>query len=218
MTSERLFERLSTAGREIEPLSEEEQERLDRLVRKVERHGSPSVLTEKELKEYNRLGERSNLTRPKGVLLPDAIEPWVYTNVVRHYAATPTPDDLEATGDCYSSSGSLVLDPFNGEYSSWTLVHGRPTLRVPPYIEYGHAWLESPDGEIIYDPTVEFEGPKMLYYALGNINPEDSFKYSREEARKKILEFGHWGPWEGVDAAPPVDTPDEEDEGDEEDY
>lgn len=126
-------------------------------------------------------------------------------------AATATPDGLDATGNCYYSNGMLMLGP--GKYSKWTLVHGRPTLQIPPYVEFGHAWLESPDGQMVYDAERDFEIPKFLYYAVGNIDENDCFKYSRNEARKKMLEFGHYGPWEGPDAGPPIEIDyDEEDE------
>ena len=119
-------------------------------------------------------------------------------------AAVSTPTNLDATGQCYSDAGSLITMPFGGEHDTWTLVHGRPTLRFPPHIEYGHAWLESPDNSTVYDPTINTSMEKELYYALGNIEENNSHRYNRDETKEKINEFKHWGPWEGVDAVPPL--------------
>ena len=86
-------------------------------------------------------------------------------------------------------------------------------MRVPPHVEYGHAWLESPDGETVFDPESDMVIPRVLYYAVGNIEESDCFKYTKDEVRRMALEFKHYGPWEGVDAAPPLDDDDEEDWG-----
>jgi hypothetical protein len=115
-------------------------------------------------------------------------------------SATPTPDDLPATGNCYEESAQMVLGP--GPFTEWTLVHGRPTLTRPPYIEYGHAWLESPDGQVVYNASTRQEIPKVIFYAVGRIEPSDCHTYSSQDVRKMIIEHEHWGPWEGVDAVP----------------
>jgi len=132
--------------------------------------------------------------------------------ILKKIAAIPTPSDLPAGGQCYSENGRTLL--YSRQYNAWKMIHGRPTLRTKPYIEYGHAWLESPDGEAVYDASMGREFPKELYYAIGKINPEDSFSYTIDEARRKSLEYKHWGPWEGVDAGPPIVelNEDEEDE------
>lgn len=122
-------------------------------------------------------------------------------------AATPTPPELDSPGNCYKNAAEALVFDLSRQYSDWNLVHGRPTLQVPPYVEYGHAWLESPDGEEVHDPSAGDGGvtvPAMIYYAVGNVNPEDSFKYSKEDARRMMVEYGHYGPWEGVDASPPI--------------
>ena len=120
--------------------------------------------------------------------------------------ATQTPKGLVATGNCYEDSATELMD--NPAFNGWTLVHGRPTLQIPPYVEYGHAWLEDPSGEIVWDPGVKSELPKVLYYAFGRINPRDCYRYDAKQMKKKVVEFGHWGAWEGPDSTPPI--PDEE--------
>ena len=108
------------------------------------------------------------------------------------------PLSLEATGNCYEDAASLLVDPFNNDYADWTLVHGRPVLQRPPFIRYGHAWLEK-DGQV-YCPSTDKTMPVELYYAIGQITEEEMYRYNREEARREIVEHRHWGPWKGLEA------------------
>jgi hypothetical protein len=102
-------------------------------------------------------------------------------------------------GQCYELAGKYVLDT-NREA---TLVHGRPTLQRPPYEKYGHAWIEEDDE--VYDPCADVRMSRQVYYAIGNIDEDETREYSHEDLVDKINEFGHWGPWEGPDAVPPID-------------
>lgn len=113
---------------------------------------------------------------------------------------TKTPEDLPRTGNCYENCLAFLIGA--SEKDGWTLVHGRPTLQRFPFVEFGHAWLER--GDTVHDPSTDFTGPRFVYYALGRINPEHSFRYTRQEAFKKAQAFQHYGPWEGVDAEPPM--------------
>lgn len=108
-----------------------------------------------------------------------------------------------AKGDCYEAAAHLavfhsfdkdLLLPANFEP---VLVHGRPVLQRPPFERFGHAWVES--GEVVFDFSNgrKLVMPRNVYYALGRIDPEDSFRYSPDEARKLLVRFGHYGPWEG---------------------
>ncbi len=114
--------------------------------------------------------------------------------------SVPTPD-LPATGDCYQTAAGYMLDKAP---KGAVMIHGRPTLRRPPWCEFGHAWIELADGTV-YDPETGYRGDKNLYYVLGNIDPDDNLAYTRELTRKALLSFGHFGPWEGPDAHGPVD-------------
>jgi hypothetical protein len=110
-------------------------------------------------------------------------------------------------GDCYYAAGEYILDVAQ---EGAILIHGRPTLQCEPFITFGHAWVEW-DEKIVngtirfaYDVARDIKMPISLYYALGKINPEDNFEYTREEARRMILEYGHWGPWEGPEQCSPI--------------
>jgi hypothetical protein len=108
----------------------------------------------------------------------------------------PTPKDLEATGDCYYDAGKFVM-----RNPGWVLVHGRPTLRRPPFVEFGHAWAEK--GDQVFDPSSGFRGPRYLYYSLGNIDYRENLVYSNATLMDFLRLAKHWGPWEGPDGTPP---------------
>jgi hypothetical protein len=106
--------------------------------------------------------------------------------------------ELDATGNCYEDSAWLVMDPLDRSYTDWTLVHGRPVLQRPPFIRYGHAWVER--GGYVFDPSVGVTMPTDAYYALGKITEDEMYRYTAAEARLKLVEHKHWGPWEGVES------------------
>lgn len=112
-------------------------------------------------------------------------------------------------GDCYDANGKLFSDiswrgkvPFSREdvyAGKIVIVHGAPTLRGGPYTgnKFGHCWIESDDTVYDFSNGNEAVLPKDLYYALGNIDPKENVSYTINEYRKKIVEEGTWGPWEG---------------------
>jgi len=101
-------------------------------------------------------------------------------------------------GDCFEASGRYMMDnAMYGGNSDLLLVHGEVTGQGPIRgVKYGHAWIE--DGNTIHDVSRgrDIQMPKDLYYALGNINESSVFKYDMEHMRQKILDSGHWGPWD----------------------
>jgi len=101
-------------------------------------------------------------------------------------------------GECFYSAGIYLMDKclFNMEQrKTMRLVHGNPTLKKPPFIKYGHAWIELNE-DTVFDTEHRREVPKDLYYAVGNIDPEECFVYTYEEMAKQVKEHEHWGPWE----------------------
>jgi len=114
--------------------------------------------------------------------------------------AVASPAHLETTGNCYCTAANYILDEGTPQM---VLVHGRPTLQRSPFCQYGHAWIE--DGEICIDGNTLDRIPKFLYYALGQIDEDLSLRYTKEQVRRFVLDFLHYGPWEGVDGTPPSD-------------
>ncbi len=113
----------------------------------------------------------------------------------------------EERGDCYEAAANALLMPDYagglGLPEDTMLVHGRPTLARPPFEEYGHAWLEL--GDVVFDLTNGrlVTGRRERYYEEGNIDSECCLKYTRQEARRRVLDYMHYGPWEGPEACPP---------------
>ena len=115
-------------------------------------------------------------------------------------------NSLTPTGDCYSACAKFIIDKFlleRGDVGDLVLVHGRPTLTRPPHVKYGHAWIEMM-GAVAYDVERDVAVPIALFYAAGEIDPEECFYYTAEDVRKMLLEYGHYGPWEGVEGCPPI--------------
>lgn len=46
----------------------------------------------------------------------------------------------------------------------------------------------------VIDKTNGYIGPRELYYALGQIDDTECDRYTKEELRKNLLKFGHYGP------------------------
>jgi hypothetical protein len=107
-------------------------------------------------------------------------------------------------GDCFQvAADTLIYKHFTGEDEGWQLCHGQVVLTGGPHkgVQTGHAWLEQ-DGYVIDHSNGRiFEGPSMLYYAIGNITGVR--RYSYDELKTKVLEYGHYGPWEDDDATQP---------------
>jgi hypothetical protein len=107
------------------------------------------------------------------------------------------PRKPKATGTCYETAFQALFD---GQHDEWTLVHGRPTLTVEPFIEYGHAWIEDPDGVTVFDTESRSYWPVHIYYKYGKIDPKKSTRYDKDEAIRWAMERNHYGPWHGPDA------------------
>ncbi len=113
--------------------------------------------------------------------------------------AVATPDSAgPKTGNCYGDAAEAQLF----RYRTWTLVHGRPTLQRPPFVQFGHAWLEK--GQTVYDAVSKMTLKKKDYYTAGQISKANNLRYSRETARQYMQLTEHYGPWEGVDGTPPT--------------
>jgi len=110
-------------------------------------------------------------------------------------------------GDCYEAAvkylmdhGTLGLRRQDGD-PDLILVHGEVSGQGPlEGVRYGHAWIEK--GPMVIDTSNgrNIRMPAMLYYALGQVDRGLSYpnvyKYTAEQVRKKLLEHGHYGPWD----------------------
>jgi 8-oxo-dGTP pyrophosphatase MutT (NUDIX family) len=106
-------------------------------------------------------------------------------------------------GDCYMIAAKLLIENNYTKKISFIgtpyLVHGEVTGQgVIEGVKYGHAWVE--DDVFVYDYSNgrELAIPKDLYYRIGQIVKKKGKyqKYTREQARKKMLSSGHYGCWD----------------------
>jgi len=118
--------------------------------------------------------------------MPRAIEQVVDADTLAHIA----------TGNCYHSA-FVTLRSEQERFNGWVLCHGRPVLTGGPFegCEFGHAWIESPDGRIVFDTEKFMFVPAHIYYMVGQIT-KPVIKFSLREAWMKSMLFGHYGPWE----------------------
>ena len=86
------------------------------------------------------------------------------------------------------------------------LVHGRPSLTVPPFDQYDHAWVEYCGeycgGEMFLALDTETGKvlPVVMYYVFGKVHSEECHRYKIDEVVDRLNETGHWGPWDDCGA------------------
>ena len=96
-------------------------------------------------------------------------------------------------GDCFEVSGKLVLSGAEGLVLVHGLVIGQGQIHG---IEYAHGWVEDGNNVIDNSRGRNIVMPKDLYYILGNIDAQNTYRYNRDEVRRNILKSGTWGPWD----------------------
>lgn len=108
-------------------------------------------------------------------------------------------------GDCYLVAGQMAMGTYyKNKYDSEFigipyLVHAEVVGQgAIEGIRYGHAWVE--DDVFVYDFSNgrELTVPKALYYQMGQIIKQQPkyFRYTFEEATKKMVETKHYGSWD----------------------
>ena len=101
----------------------------------------------------------------------------------------------EGKGDCYQAAGRLIIN-FMGDKSA-RLVHGmvegQGSLKG---LKFGHAWVEYGGKCLDHSNGKKQEIPKTIYYAVGNIMPQECKYYAPRETTRKMMKHKHWGPWD----------------------
>ena len=100
-------------------------------------------------------------------------------------------------GDCFEVAGKNMIHP---QDPNIMLVHAFVSGQGPlSGKRFEHAWNEIGDEVIDNSNGRNIHMPKMLYYAIGNINPKDPNEYrsyNNEQALEYLKTTEHWGPWE----------------------
>lgn len=108
---------------------------------------------------------------------------------------------MGANGDCYEAAGQFMMMQCQfgqPDCEGMVLVHGEVMGQGPlEGVTYGHAWVELNGTVIDKSNGRDLHLPTVLYYSVGRIDEIDNvIKYPWSEARKKILDHEHWGPWD----------------------
>ena len=102
-------------------------------------------------------------------------------------------------GDCYQANAKEIM--YNGKLKGAVLMHGIALLSTDGK-PFGHCWIEKGGGVLDFSNGKAIATTKRRYYELGGI-PVKGYKtytYTPAEAAKKMVDTGHWGPW---DSKPP---------------
>ena len=103
-------------------------------------------------------------------------------------------------GDCYEAAGRYIMDQcmLGRDDCGLVLVHGEVAGQGSLQgITYGHAWVLDNGTVIDKSNGRDLHMPQAFYYAIGGINNIGNVhEYTWDEARKYILQYEHWGPWD----------------------
>ncbi len=102
-------------------------------------------------------------------------------------------------GDCYQANGNFIITKMGD--NDFKLCHGVAILRTDRR-PFGHCWIEKGGAVLDFSNGKTIATTKRRYYELGGI-PYPGYKtytYTPAEAAKKMVDTGHWGPW---DSKPP---------------
>ena len=115
--------------------------------------------------------------------------------IPRKKKKTPT----KARGDCYEAAGRHLFEKcLTNPRCGLILVHGEVSGQGPlEGVTFGHAWVL--DGDTVIDQSNgrNLSLPRILYYALGGIDRiRNLHQYTWDEAKEKMVQFEHYGPWD----------------------
>ena len=181
-----------------------------------EEHPNKKSVTLSDLKAVYRRGSGAYSKSHRPTITggaPNSRAAWSYARVNKFLkkaggekvkAAYVQDDDLFAKGgqlgDCYKSAGDFcMLAPveFIGEpYLVHAEVKGQGKAEG---IRFGHAWVEDDENVYDYSNGREIVLPKVIYYAIGDIETNNSKKYQKytiPEARAKMLKTKNYGSWD----------------------
>jgi len=109
---------------------------------------------------------------------------------------------MRATGDCFQANGRAFMRRIDAGARNVVLVHGEVTGKGRiEGVKHGHAWIEESIGGAVFVRSFANGGDLFVdrdsYYELGRIG-ENVHRYDAAAFRQRVLEHGHWGPWDLV--------------------
>lgn len=112
-----------------------------------------------------------------------------------------SPDDYG--GDCFEAALRFVVSRrITGDDHMFTLVHG-VVARPSDGLRHVHAWIEIEDkrGKVLclnVATGARMVSPKDVYYRAGEIDPENTVRYSFYEAAMLAVTTENGGPWDSA--------------------
>lgn len=99
-------------------------------------------------------------------------------------------------GDCFSAAFDFMIDN-RGRIENLKLAHGFVSGqgKLSGYM-YAHAWCEDDNTVYDYSNNRELKIPKIVYYSIGNIEPDVCKYYSENDMHSMAVKYRHKGPWE----------------------
>lgn len=118
------------------------------------------------------------------------------------------PDDLpyvwpvpKATGNCFEAAAKELLSLSKRGEARYRLVHGEIVGQGPiEGIRHSHAWVLDAETDTVIDTSNgrRVEAPRVIYEAIARL--QNKLEYGYREACIRLVESGHYGPWELVTA------------------
>ena len=107
-------------------------------------------------------------------------------------------------GDCYEAAVKFVMRDFdciiNKPDCKYHIVHaevlGQGALAGTPF---GHGFVVDTEDDMVIDTSNgrNIRMPRAVYFAIGRIDEIDNYiEYTFGEASKRIVDTGHYGPWD----------------------
>ena len=110
-------------------------------------------------------------------------------------------------GNCYESALVWFMEKhLRGQAARYRLVHAEICGQGPlEGVRYGHAWILDVERDVVIDKSNgnDLEWPREKYESAARVSlaGDNKHEYEWKEAREKILEVGHYGPWDLVSSS-----------------
>jgi len=104
--------------------------------------------------------------------------------------------EIKGCGDCFQVAGRAMITP---EVPEMRLVHAYVTGQGPiAGKRFSHAWNEIGDVVLDYSNGRQVVMRKPQYYELGQVTtePGEYAVYDDTQAKKRMVQTRHWGPWD----------------------
>ena len=151
--------------------------------------------------QYSSEGYSVYLYEGKYVLIKDStvIDEFPTLSDAVAFIKLPTTEFAQGKklGDCYVQAYNNF---FHNLSKNPLLCHGVVTGRGKlEGVHFTHAWIEI--GDTVIDTTMPIFAngvPKQVYYSMGQVQEDKTFKYNTDQVLEKAHKWSTYGPWEDI--------------------